>query len=60
MTKLFLKEIRDPERLGVAETKDGKIINIEEKPKQQKPNSAVTRLYMYDNQVFNVIKELKR
>ena len=57
--KLFLKEIPDPERFGVAEIKDGKIIKIEEKPKQPKSNLAVTGLYMYDNQVFDIIKTLK-
>ena len=57
--KLFLKEIPDPERFGVAEIKDGKIIKIEEKPKQPKSNLAVTGLYMYDNQVFDVIRTLK-
>ena len=57
--KLFLKEISDPERFGVAEVKEGKIIKIEEKPKKPKSNLAVTGLYMYDNQVFNIIKTLK-
>lgn len=57
--KLFLKEIPDPQRFGVAEIKDGKIIDIEEKPKEPKSNLAVTGLYMYDRQVFDVVKTLK-
>jgi glucose-1-phosphate thymidylyltransferase len=57
--RLFLKEIPDPERFGVAEIKDGKIIGIEEKPKEPKSNLAVAGLYMYDNQVFDIIKILK-
>lgn len=57
--KLFLKEVPDPERFGVAEIKNGKIIGIEEKPKEPKTNLAVAGLYMYDNQVFDVIKNLK-
>ena len=57
--KLFLKEIPDPERFGVAEVKAGKIIGIEEKPKNPKSNLAVTGLYMYDNQVFDIVKTLK-
>lgn len=57
--KIFLKEVPDPERFGVPEIKDGKIINIEEKPKKPKSNYAVTGLYMYDNQVFEVIRNLK-
>lgn len=57
--KLFLKEISDPERFGVAEIKNRKIIGIKEKPKKPKSNLAVTGLYMYDDQVFDVIKTLK-
>lgn len=57
--KIFLKEVPDPQRFGVAEIQGDKIINIEEKPKQSKSNLAVTGLYMYDNQAFKVIKTLK-
>ena len=57
--KFFFKEIPDPERFGVGEFRDGKLINIEEKPKQPKSNLACTGLYMYDNQVFSMIKTLK-
>ncbi|TSC95200.1 MAG: dTDP-glucose pyrophosphorylase [Parcubacteria group bacterium Licking1014_1] len=57
--KLFFKEIQDPERFGVGEFKDGKLVDIEEKPKQPKSNFACTGLYMYDDQVFDVIKTLK-
>lgn len=57
--KLFLKEIPDPERFGVAEIKNGKIVKIEEKPKNPKSNLAVTGLYMYDGKVFDIIKTLK-
>ena len=57
--KILLKEVSDPERFGVAEVKDNKILKIEEKP--AKPNSAyaVTGIYMYDNRVFDIIKTLK-
>jgi len=55
----FLKEVNDPQRFGVAELKGNKIISIEEKPKQPKSNFAVTGLYVYDKQVFNIIKNLK-
>ena len=57
--KLFLKEVPDPERFGVAEVRDGKIISIEEKPKQPKSNFITIGVYMYDNQVFDIIKTLK-
>jgi len=57
--KIFLKEVSDPERFGVAEIKDGRVINIEEKPKNPKSNYAVIGLYMYDNDVFDIVKTLK-
>ncbi|MCX7778852.1 MAG: sugar phosphate nucleotidyltransferase [Patescibacteria group bacterium] len=57
--KIFLKKVPDPERFGVAEIKGNKVISIEEKPKKPKSNYAVTGLYMYDQQVFRIIKTLK-
>jgi glucose-1-phosphate thymidylyltransferase len=57
--KIFLKEVSDPERFGVAEIKDGKVINIEEKPRDPKSNYSVIGLYMYDSEVFKIAKTLK-
>jgi glucose-1-phosphate thymidylyltransferase len=57
--RLFLKKVADPERFGVAEVQGDKIINIIEKPKTPVSELAVTGLYMYDNQIFNVIRTLK-
>ena len=57
--KIFLKEVPDAYRFGVAELKDEKIIGVEEKPKVPKTNFAVTGLYIYDPEVFDVIKALK-
>lgn len=57
--RIFLKEVKDPNRFGVAELKNDKVIGIEEKPKNPKSNYAVTGLYVYDNEVFNIIETLK-
>lgn len=57
--RIFLKEVPDPERFGVAEIKDGRVVNIEEKPKVPKTNYSVIGLYMYDNGVFDIVKTLK-
>jgi len=57
--RILLKEVENPERFGVAEIKDGKIVRIIEKPKIPPSNLAVTGIYMYDNQVFNIIRTLK-
>ncbi len=57
--QVFLKEVADPERFGVAEVQGDKIVKIIEKPKQPTSNLAVTGLYLYDNKVFFIIKNLQ-
>ncbi|MEA2015689.1 MAG: sugar phosphate nucleotidyltransferase [Actinomycetota bacterium] len=57
--RIFLKEVKDPERFGVAEIKEGNVINIEEKPRKPRSNYAVAGLYMYDSDVFEIISGLK-
>jgi dTDP-glucose pyrophosphorylase len=57
--KVLIKEVKDPERFGVAEIQGDKIINIEEKPEIPKSNYCVTGIYMYDCRVFDIIKTLK-
>jgi glucose-1-phosphate thymidylyltransferase len=57
--RLILKEVEDPERFGVAEIKENKILSIEEKPKHPKSNFAVTGCYMYGPEVFSIIKTLR-
>jgi glucose-1-phosphate thymidylyltransferase len=57
--KIFLKEVDDPERFGVAEFDGQKVIGIEEKPKKAKSRHAVTGIYLYDNEVFSIVKTLK-
>ncbi len=51
---VFLKEVKDPERFGVA-TVDAKgaVTGIEEKPKHPQSNLAVVGVYIYDNTVFH-------
>ena len=56
---IFIKEVHDPQRYGVAEIHGNQIIGIEEKPKQPKSNYCVTGIYMYDATVFEIIKTLK-
>ena len=57
--KILLKEVADPQRFGVAELHGEKVVNIVEKPKQPKSNLIVTGVYMYDSEVFDIIKTLK-
>lgn len=52
--------VRDPERYGVVEfDQTGKVICIEEKPKNPKSNYAVPGLYIYDNDVVSIAANLK-
>lgn len=57
--RIFLKEVPDAKRFGVAEIKDSRIISIEEKPPKPKSNLAVTGLYIYEPGVFEIIRNLK-
>ena len=57
--KVILKEVEDPERFGVAEIMDGRLISVEEKPAKPKSNYIVTGIYMYDSKVFDIIRTLK-
>lgn len=57
--KIFLKEVSDPHRFGVAEIFYNRIIGIEEKPKNPKTNFITTGIYIYDSKVFDIIKTLK-
>lgn len=58
-SRVLIKKVPDPERFGVAELKGKKIVSIEEKPAKPKTNYVVTGIYMYDSQVFDIIKRLK-
>ena len=56
--KILIKEVKDPQRFGVPEIYNNRIVSIDEKPANPKSNYAVTGIYMYDNQVFDIIKDL--
>lgn len=54
--KVFLKKVKDPRPYGIAKIANGQIKNIIEKPKKTNSNLAVIGLYMYDQQIFEIIK----
>jgi glucose-1-phosphate thymidylyltransferase len=57
---VFAYPVCDPERYGVAELDaDGRVVSIEEKPRHPKSQFAVTGLYIYDNQVIDIAKNLR-
>jgi len=57
---VFAYHVQDPERYGVVEFDDRfRALSIEEKPKQPKSNYAVPGLYLYDNSVVEVAKNIR-
>jgi glucose-1-phosphate thymidylyltransferase len=57
---IFGYRVNDPDRYGVVEfDKSGKAVSIEEKPKHPKSSFAVPGLYVYDNRVVEISKNIK-
>ncbi len=57
---IFGYQVRDPERYGVVEFDgDGRAISLEEKPKNPRSNYAVPGLYVYDNDIVQIARDLK-
>jgi glucose-1-phosphate thymidylyltransferase len=57
---IFGYQVNDPERYGIVEfDQSGKVISIEEKPTKPKSHYAVPGLYIFDNRVIEISKNLK-
>lgn len=57
---IFGYYVRDPQRYGVISfDANGKVHDIEEKPRHPKSNYAVTGLYFYDKDVVQIAKKIK-
>jgi len=54
--RLLLKEVEHPQRFGVAEVEGDRIVSIVEKPAQPRSRWAVTGIYLYDAQVYEVVR----
>ncbi|AZN40330.1 sugar phosphate nucleotidyltransferase [Paenibacillus albus] len=57
--EVFLKKVADPRRYGVPVLENGLISSIQEKPEQPPSEYAVTGMYLYDSDVFEIIRSLK-
>ena len=57
--KIILKKVPDPQRFGVPELDGPQVLRIEEKPETPKSGYAVIGMYMYDGEVYDIIRTLK-
>jgi len=57
--KIILKKVPDPDRFGVPELDGQRVIRIEEKPAAPKSEYAVIGIYMYDSEVYSIIRTLE-
>jgi glucose-1-phosphate thymidylyltransferase len=57
--KILLKKVEDPTRFGVAELDGRTVLRIEEKPQSPKSEYAVIGIYMFDGDVYDIIRTLK-
>ncbi|WP_308633963.1 sugar phosphate nucleotidyltransferase [Paenibacillus silvisoli] len=57
--EVFLKEVADPRRYGVPELQNGLISRIHEKPELPSSAYAVTGMYLYESDVFDIIRSVK-
>ena len=57
--RVYLKEVANPRAYGVADLRGDRIVRIVEKPARPRSNYAVIGIYMYDPNVFDIIRTLK-
>ena len=57
--KIILKRVPDPQRFGVPVIDGARVLHIEEKPKEPKSPYAVIGIYMYDGEVYDIIRTLR-
>jgi len=56
---LVVAKVRDPQRFGVAELRDGRVVGVVEKPANPKSPYAVTGLYCYDHSIFEAVASIQ-
>lgn len=57
--KIFGKRVKNTEHYGVVEMDGERVVGIEEKPKKAKSDIAQTGVYMYDERVFDLVRDQK-
>jgi glucose-1-phosphate thymidylyltransferase len=58
--QIFAYQVKDPHRYGVVEfSNDGKVLTIEEKPKNPRSNYAIPGLYFYDDTILDIVESIR-
>ncbi len=58
-SQILLARVRDPQRFGVAELRDGRVVSLEEKPAHPKSDLALVGVYMFDKTIFEAVHAIK-
>ena len=56
---ILLAHVKEPQRFGVAELKEGKVVKLVEKPKKPRSDLALVGVYMFDHNIFKAVKAIK-
>jgi len=57
-SQILLASVRDPQRFGVAELRDGCVVSLEEKPAHPKSDLALVGVYMFDKTIFEAVNAI--
>jgi glucose-1-phosphate thymidylyltransferase len=58
-SQILLAKVRDPQRFGVAELRDGRVVSLEEKPAHPKSDLALVGVYMFDKTIFEAVDAIR-